>query len=57
MFNHVKGFDEVKFKNNGLSFGLVTMMKEFKTPNETILDSPAFDEAILVLVDDLGITF
>jgi hypothetical protein len=52
MFNHVKGSSEVKFKNNDLSFGLVILTEEFKTPSKTILNSLAFDEDMLVLVDN-----
>jgi hypothetical protein len=52
MLDHVEGFGKVKFENNDLSFGLMTLVKKFKTPSETTLNGPFFYETILALVDN-----
>jgi hypothetical protein len=53
MFDHVESFSKIKFEDNDLFFRLMALMEKFKAPSEAILNSPAFDETILVLMNDL----
>lgn len=45
-------FSIVKFENNYLSFGLVTLVQKYKTPSEIILNCPAFEDHLLKVAGD-----
>jgi hypothetical protein len=53
MLNHVKSFGEIKFEDDDLSSGFMTLMKKFKSPGEAVQNCPTSDETILVLMDDV----
>jgi hypothetical protein len=48
MFNYIKSFDEVQFKNHYLSLGMMSLINAFKSSCQTVLYGPRLDGTILV---------
>lgn len=53
MFQKVESLLKIKFKDNNLSFGMMTLVKIFKSPSQTILNRSSFNETILVIMNNL----
>jgi hypothetical protein len=53
MFNHIKSFFEVQFKNNYSSSRVLALVQVLKCSSKTILNGFIFDETILILMDQL----
>jgi hypothetical protein len=53
VLNQIKGFFKVQSQDYNLPFRVVTLVKKFKSPPKTVLNSSTFDETILIFMNNL----